>query len=320
MSCIYLASVCPVSVKPCTGNKSEYWSKTFTNWCCCVPSKSREVWSSKSCRCVGSEALLHETRHWGSATDYKADICATMPTSENGSTITVSWLKLDTRPVFSANNVSPSNNPLEDMGRPPVIHQWTGPCRCYRKRILPRDRTVCDSRIVGSLVYRHTGLSNNILVQKKNRMFGGRVSFMNSVYDIWILGRVTKCRIEGWRWNGALMYCIQTGMGEFPVQIEFPCSWVMFWCCRPSDCTFQPASLYGRVASGFGQRAWVSKLTAAEALDPREVATWPEWRTVPLTRGKGRSRRAGWLAYVIHTSCNRSHLITHLPGQSEHLL
>ena len=69
-----------------------------------------------------------------------ADICATMPTSENGSTITVSWMKLDTRtgtfhlewstrvlPTFSANNVSPSNNPLEDMGRPPTVCmvQWS---------------------------------------------------------------------------------------------------------------------------------------------------------------------------------------------------
>ena len=39
----------------------------------------------------------------------------------------------------------------------------------------------------------------------------------NSIYDIWVPGWVTKCLIKGWRWNGALMYCIQTGMGEVPV-------------------------------------------------------------------------------------------------------
>ena len=119
----------------CIWNKSEYWSDTLANWRCCVPSKSRDVWSSKSCRCVGSGLLLYELRHWGFVIDCMADICATMPTSENGLTITVSWLKLDTRtrtfhlegstrvlptprPVFSVNNVSHSNNPLEDMGRP----------------------------------------------------------------------------------------------------------------------------------------------------------------------------------------------------------
>ena len=61
-----------------------------------------------------------------------------MPTSEKGSTITVSWLKLDTstgtlhpdgstnvrpttKPVFSANTVSPSSRPLDENDRPPTV-------------------------------------------------------------------------------------------------------------------------------------------------------------------------------------------------------
>ena len=96
ISC-FTASVWPVGIDPGTGNKSEYWSRTLANWRCCVPSKSRDIWSNRSCRCVGSKSLLHEGRHSGYVTDCMADICATMPTSENGSTITVSWLKFDTR-------------------------------------------------------------------------------------------------------------------------------------------------------------------------------------------------------------------------------
>ena len=61
-----------------------------------------------------------------------------MPTSEKGSTITVSWLKLDTstgtlhpdgstsvrpttKPVFSAKTVRPSSRPLDGSDRPPTV-------------------------------------------------------------------------------------------------------------------------------------------------------------------------------------------------------
>ena len=57
-----------------------------------------------------------------------------------------------------------------------------------------------------------------------------------------------------------------------------------------------------------------SELTATEALHPRKITTGPEWWTVSLTRGEGRSRRSGWLACAIQPACNWSHFKTHLPG------
>ena len=64
--------------------------------------------------------------------------CVIIPTSVNGVTTIVSWLKFDTRtgifhfdgstrdlptmrPVFSANNVKPSSRPLDGNARPPVV-------------------------------------------------------------------------------------------------------------------------------------------------------------------------------------------------------
>ena len=64
----------------------------------------------------------------------------------------------------------------------------------------------------------------------------------------------------------------------------------------------------------------MSHLTAAEALDPRTVATRPEQCAVSLTRGERHSRGSQWWTCIIHPTSNRSHLITHPPGQSKHLL
>ena len=58
----------------------------------------------------------------------------------------------------------------------------------------------------------------------------------------------------------------------------------------------------------------MSELTETEALDPRKFTTGPEWWTVSLTRGEGRSRGSGWLACVIQPACNWSHFITDLSG------
>ena len=49
------------------------------------------------------------------------------------------------------------------------------------------------------------------------------------------------------------MNCIQTGIGEFPVQMAFPGGVLLFLCCWGSACIFHPGSLNGSV----GQRACV---------------------------------------------------------------
>ena len=50
---------------------------------------------------------------------------------------------------------------------------------------------------------------------------------------------------------------VQTGVGEVPAYISFPCEGPLLRCRGPSDCTFHPSSRNGSVESGFGQRACI---------------------------------------------------------------
>ena len=49
------------------------------------------------------------------------------------------------------------------------------------------------------------------------------------------------------------MNSMQTGVGEVPVYISFPCGELLFRCRETSDWTFQPSGLNGSAESGFEQ-------------------------------------------------------------------
>ena len=157
------ASVWPVRAVPGTGNKSTNCSKVLVNCPLCEPSKSWDVWSSNPWRWSGSVNGSHDDHEGRSMTGWMAETCASMPISENGSTITVSWPKLETRtgilqpdgstsvrpttkPVFSANTVWHSKRPLDGIDRPPTIRvvQWSTASEYGRIKQWPTVKTRPD--------------------------------------------------------------------------------------------------------------------------------------------------------------------------------
>ena len=96
MSCSTV-SVCLVRGAPDTGNISEYSDKTVARRRLCVGSRSRHVCSTKSWRWCGSASVVLCDCRGGSATHCIAVTCVIIPTSVNGVTTIVSWLKFDTR-------------------------------------------------------------------------------------------------------------------------------------------------------------------------------------------------------------------------------
>ena len=98
--------------------------------------------------------------------------------------------------------------------------------------------------------------------------------------------------------------------------MAFPGGGLLFLCCWGSACILHPGGLNGSVTSGFGQRACVSHLTAAEALDFGEVPSLSKGLTISLIGGKRRTWRPRRL---IRSTSNRSHLIPHSPSQGKHM-
>ena len=61
---------------------------------------------------------------------------------------------------------------------------------------------------------------------------------------------------------------VQTGVGEVPAYISFPCEGPLLSCRGPSDCTFHPSSRNGSVEYWlWAESLCMSHLTAAEALN-----------------------------------------------------